>query len=45
MKIEQKDLLNKYAELKLKAKALEQELEELNPQVLSIMQETAVEEI
>lgn len=45
MKIEQKDILNKYAELKLKAKALDQELEELNPQVLEIMKESAVEEI
>jgi len=45
MKIEQKDILNKYAYLKLKVKALEEEMDELNPQVLEIMKESAVEEI
>ena len=45
MKIEQKDILNSYAELKLKAKELEAQIDELNPQVLEIMKESAVEEI
>jgi len=45
MKVEQKQILESYAELKLKAKELDAQLEELNPQVLEIMKESAVEEI
>lgn len=42
---EQKDTLNKYAEIKADIKNLESKAEELNPQVLEIMQVQDVEEL
>lgn len=45
MKVEQKTILESYAELKLKAKEIEVQLDELNPQVLEIMKEDALEEV
>lgn len=42
---DKKDLLNKYASLKLSSKAIENELDELNPMILQIMNEQNLEEI
>jgi len=43
--LEQKTVLNKYAELKLQIKALEAEADELSPTVLGLMQDNQVGEI
>lgn len=42
---EQKDVLNKYAQIKKDIKTLELLADELNPQALAIMQDNEVEEI
>lgn len=45
MRVEHKETLNNYAEIKSKIKELEAKADELNPLVLDIMQELEVEEI